>query len=229
MRLLNDAERNEKLTLLRYLRARDGDVGKAAAMMEATAKFREVFRLDEADLGGWRPPEALLSGGHPGGPDGLQRWRSCPPSRGYFTRDGSPIVYNRIGQIDPESLLRSVHMYDLLVRDALTLESVLGSAAAAARRTGGPVVFKVVVVQDLAGLGRKHMYSLGFKALGEMAKVAADHYPETLKACYLINAPAIFSLIWKLVQHMFDPNVRQKARARTGHPRRSRRPRTCCH
>ena len=66
-------------------------------------------------------------------------------------------------------------MYDLLVRDALTLESVLGSAAAAARHTGGPVVFKVVVVQDLAGLGRKHMYSLGFKALGEMAKVAADH------------------------------------------------------
>ena len=70
------------------------------------------------------------------------------------------------------------------------------------------------------------------RVVGVMRHVNAmeqDHYPETLKACYLINAPAIFSLIWKLVQHMFDPNVRQKARARTGPPRRSRRARTCCH
>ena len=50
--LLNDAARNEKLTLLRYLRARDCDVGKALEMMEATARFRATYCLDDEALGG---------------------------------------------------------------------------------------------------------------------------------------------------------------------------------
>ena len=100
---------------VRYLRARDCDVGKALEMMEATARFRATYCLDDEALGGWRPPQALLEGATPGGPDGLQRWRTSPPSPGFFSLDGSPVYYNRIGQIDPETLLRSVTVYDLLV------------------------------------------------------------------------------------------------------------------
>ena len=176
VRLLNDAARNEKLTLLRYLRARDCDVGKALEMMEATARFRATYCLDDEALGGWRPPQALLEGATPGGPDGLQRWRTSPPSPGFFSLDGSPVYYNRIGQIDPETLLRSVTVYDLVMRNALTLQNTLDTAAAKGLREGRPVTFKVIIVQDLAGLCRKHVHKLGFRASGEIANEARNRW-----------------------------------------------------
>ena len=218
VRLLNDAARNEKLTLLRYLRARDCDVGKALEMMEATARFRATYCLDDEALGGWRPPQALLEGATPGGPDGLQRWRTSPPSPGFFSLDGSPVYYNRIGQIDPETLLRSVTVYDLVMRNALTLQNTLDTAAAKGLREGRPVTFKVIIVQDLAGLCRKHVHKLGFRASGEIAKVGTNHFPETLRAVYLVNVPAIFSLIWSLIKHLFDERVREKVAVISGDP-----------
>ena len=109
-------------------------------------------------------------------------------------------------------------VYDLVMRNALTLQNTLDTAAAKGFREGGPVTFKAIIVQDLAGLSRKHVHSLGFKASGEIAKVGANHFPETLRAVYLINVPSIFSLIWSLIKHLFDERVREKVAVISGDP-----------
>jgi ABC-type glycerol-3-phosphate transport system permease component len=37
---------------------------------------------------------------------------------------------------------------------------------------------------------------IGFQAL---------HYPEVLRKMYIINAPSIFGLFWKIIKPMMDP------------------------
>ena len=203
----------DTLKLLQFLRARDGDAEKAAEMLAATASWRAKFALDDPLLGGWEPPDVIAAGFFPGGPTALLdgRWfgRSEPEPE-YFDRDGSPVLYMRIGRIDAEGLLRSVAMHDIILVEALRLQRAFAQSAARARRDGRSRRFKIVVVQDLQGLGRHHLLPAGLRPLKLLARVCEDNFPETLKALYLINAPAIFSVVWRVVKLFFDPAVRAK-------------------
>ncbi|KAF4727985.1 cytosolic factor, phosphatidylinositol/phosphatidylcholine transfer protein, partial [Perkinsus olseni] len=44
----------------------------------------------------------------------------------------------------------------------------------------------------------------------KLAKVANDNYPEVLGTMFVVNAPFIFTAIWKVVSPMVDPITRSK-------------------
>ena len=44
------------------------------------------------------------------------------------------------------------------------------------------------------------------------AKIAQDYYPETMGACYVVNAPMLFSFLWSIVKGFLDERTRSKVR-----------------
>ncbi len=44
------------------------------------------------------------------------------------------------------------------------------------------------------------------------AKIAQDYYPETMGACFVVNAPLLFSFLWAIVKGFLDERTRSKVR-----------------
>jgi len=67
-----------------------------------------------------------------------------------------------------------------------------------------------IVVEDLSGLSWKHSYRPAFSLMKRTVEIDEANYPETLKCLYVINAPKIFSVMWKVVKPWFDPQTLSK-------------------
>jgi len=44
------------------------------------------------------------------------------------------------------------------------------------------------------------------------AKIAQDFYPETMGACFVVNAPMLFSFLWAIIKGFLDERTRAKVR-----------------
>ena len=78
----------------------------------------------------------------------------------------------------------------------------LASVSMAERRR----LYKVINVVDLSGLGSTHFKSSTL--IGWFKQYAAAfglYYPETMYRTYVINAPMIFSGIWKIARNFVHP------------------------
>jgi hypothetical protein len=75
---------------------------------------------------------------------------------------------------------------------------------------------------DVSTLGWKHFYKpgkeyfilkLNMEALDLLKETSAldeKHYPELLRNMYVINAPGIVSMFWKIISRWLDPKTRAK-------------------
>ena len=63
-------------------------------------------------------------------------------------------------------------------------------------------------VFDLQGLSARHMRPGLLPVLGYLSRIIQDTYPEIVKRVLIIRAPSIFKMIWGLVKHFFDPELR---------------------
>jgi len=67
-----------------------------------------------------------------------------------------------------------------------------------------------VFVQDLAGLGWKHLSKDCQDILKTLSVIDADNFPETVRKMYIINVPHLFSIAWKIVKPMVDKRTLSK-------------------
>lgn len=66
---------------------------------------------------------------------------------------------------------------------------------------------QTTIVFDLTGFGLRNADNATIKFLAEALEA---HYPETLRAIYIHNAPWIFSQIWNVIKNWLDPVVASK-------------------
>lgn len=66
---------------------------------------------------------------------------------------------------------------------------------------------QTTIVFDLTGFGLRNADNATIKFLAEAMEA---HYPETLRAIYIHNAPWIFSQIWNVIKNWLDPVVASK-------------------
>ncbi|MCO5591623.1 hypothetical protein L7F22_045612 [Adiantum nelumboides] len=68
-------------------------------------------------------------------------------------------------------------------------------------------VDKIIAILDLKHMGYKNVdikgYTAGFQIL-------QNYYPERLAALYMVNVPAFFHSVWKLVAHFLDQATKEK-------------------
>ena len=191
-----------KLSLLRFIRARQGNLKKAEAMMRKTAEFRgncadNIFHefempevLDRYFPGSVQTPDAPL----------------------FVDKLGRPIVYEALGQVDPSGIVNATKAGGdnfMAKYNTYNMEHLLRRCRELTKKSGKPVC-QAVIIEDVKGLCHRHLFPAGLALFGRLTRVMEDHYPEIMGVTYVINAPSIFTMIWGIVKKFFDERTRDK-------------------
>ena len=184
-------------TLLRYLRARNGKVDKAADNYIATAAWQDSIGMEA--LRKQTPAEAL-------GFD-LEVMRTIlPHAQTGLDRQGGPIIYKHMGaqcrvrQACTESgaTLDGIARYNVWLN-----ESYMDAIGAAGAREWSVVV-------DAAGWHIGLFDSYAFRFLKRTATTDGAHYPELLHMMLIVNAPPMLAACWRVIRTWVDAETREK-------------------
>eukprot|EP00908_Phaeocystis_cordata_P006539 Transcript_1716.p1 GENE.Transcript_1716~~Transcript_1716.p1 ORF type:complete len:326 (-),score=72.68 Transcript_1716:1379-2245(-) len=183
-------------TLLRFLNARQGNVGKAAAFLRDDAAWRATEAIDEL-----REQDAASVLGCD--PAVLQR--TLPVSYGAgCDRKGHPLVFKHFGaQCRLKSLLEHTSVqhltrYNAWLNEQLTL----------CLRDAGASRWTIVI--DALGWHVGLFDTTALRVLKHMSEIDANHYPERLASMIIINAPPMLAGAWRVIRTWLDEATRAK-------------------
>jgi hypothetical protein len=174
--------------MLRFLRARKGDVGRGLAMMATMLRWR----LD-SDV------EALVEKGDLVNSAEIPKFIEQQKSGKVFslgcTGEEEPICY----------VLMKYH--SIWGQPSESMQKFIVTQMETFRLLMGPPVDKACIFFDLKGFGIKQM---DIVSLLYLVKVLESYYPESLAKMYVSNAPYVFWGFWRVVKNLLDPVVRNK-------------------
>ncbi|XP_018321179.1 SEC14-like protein 2 [Agrilus planipennis] len=174
---------HDDVFLLRWLRARSWNVEAAEKMLRESLQWRKHWQVDD-DLKTWEPPEVLKLY-YPSGTCGLDN-------------DGAPVIVVPFSGLDIVGLLHSVSKSDMI---RLTIK-ILEENMALAAKSG---VNKVVALIDMEGFNIRHYaWRPASEFVISLIQMYEANYPEILKACYIINAPRVFSVAFAVVKRFLN-------------------------
>jgi len=195
------------VTLLRFLRACSGDVGRAATMLRAALDWRQDFGL-EAKLAAWR-----------------SEWKAGASARvrtfqeydfvAYLGEDyrGLPVYVHRFSQGDPGGLVRELGEEALVLRVLQVLEDSFAVAQARMLQTGS-LSTGFVEVYDVGNYGlvpnwfKRAMAAV--KPYMRVGPILDKVYPERVRACFLVRAPPAFAAVWRIFLPLIPEATRKK-------------------
>eukprot|EP00808_Paulinella_micropora_P007802 g73131.t1 len=183
-----------QMTMLRFLRGRDGNVEHALDYLQPYLKWRRERGVDEMKTAcPHMPLEHLL------------RQNMFFAFHG-TDKMGRPIYIERTGMTRPDlaqwmsvGQLEEVHTYFME-------DLVFARLEEASQRRGSRV--EGVFLMDCKGLGASSRALLKF--IRASIKIDQSFYPETLGIMYMINCPWIFPSIWALLRPLLHPESAEK-------------------
>lgn len=178
-----DAKIPNYQTMLRFLRARDFSVEKAAQQLLGAMKWRAENDVDKL-MTDYQMP-VVVNKHFPGG------WHQTD-------KDDHPIYIIRLGHMDVKGLLRSIGEDGLLKLTVRICEEGLQLIEEATKAHEKPVLNWSLLV-DLDGLSMRHLWRPGVKALLRIIETLERNYPETLGRVFVVRAPRVFPIAWTIV------------------------------
>lgn len=176
--------------LLRFLRARKWDVGKALGMMAKTFHWR-VFDGTVAETELWGEAGALRDGDD----EFLLQFRSKKCFIHGNDKEGRPVVHARPVNHNPK------------LQTQATVEKFTVHICETTRLMLHDPVDSATVVFDMKGFGLSNM---DYNAVKFVIQCFEAHYPECLGVLLVHRAPWVFSGIWKIIRPWLDPVIAQK-------------------
>ncbi|WIA22270.1 hypothetical protein OEZ85_004590 [Tetradesmus obliquus] len=168
--------------LQRYLRARNMDVTKACAMLKHTLEWRKENKIDDMTIEEFASSRYMRDG-----------WVYVD---GNDAQGRSIVVFRKRKERLP------VDEHDLYLR---YMTFVVETAIKNMKNGQEQWVWML----DLAVYSPSNAPALSV-TLGVLS-LLANHYPERLYKAYVVNAPSIFQMAWKVLQPFIDPVTRSKA------------------
>jgi hypothetical protein len=194
--------RYDDITLVRFLRARNWKVKKAENMIREDLKWREENKVDFI-LQNW-PNNKYY--------EKIMNYWPCV-THGRDKEGKITIHWERIGQVDPKSLLSSVPSEDLIMFHLWIMESTekrMRELFEEKYQGEIPSDTGQIFVQDISGLGWKHLYHPALNIIKTTIEIDESHYPEILSKMYVVNVPKIFAIFWKLISPCIDKKTLEK-------------------
>ncbi|EOD40372.1 hypothetical protein EMIHUDRAFT_222835 [Emiliania huxleyi CCMP1516] len=129
-------------------------------------------------------------------------------------KQGRPIHLQRAGVASGKRMAEACAYFGREWQQAFMSRNIFFQELQAARMEDatqrfGHLVTQQVVIMDMAGMSfRPDQRALTI--FRDFAGMMSRNYPETLYKQFIINAPRVFSAIWRIVRVWLDPNTREK-------------------
>ncbi|KAH3877261.1 retinal-binding protein-like [Dreissena polymorpha] len=187
--------------LRKWLKARGFDVNKAEQMFRTSEAYKKKMKV-ETLMAEYEIPEVIktyLTGGFCG-----------------HDKEGSLIRVELYGHLDMKGLMASTRKSDLekvkLMQCEKTIEDWEIMSKRLDRRVDG-----LTVIMDMEGVTTKMMWRPALQMYLHLVKVLEDNYPEMLKRLFVVNAPSIFPVLYKLARPLISDDMRNKIHVLGGH------------
>ncbi|KAK7499112.1 hypothetical protein BaRGS_00009659 [Batillaria attramentaria] len=178
--------------LYKWLIAREYNVSKAEEMYRNSMAYREKMRVDTI-LKEYTCPEVLkkyLTGGFCG-----------------HDKEGSPVRVELYGYLDMKGIMYSAKKIDLEKAKIVECETIVQDWRQQSKLRGRRVD-GLCLIFDMEHT--KMPWRPGLQMYLTMVMVLEDNYPEMMKRMFVVNAPRIFPLIYKLVRTVMTEHMRKK-------------------
>jgi len=188
-----DEHHLEPRNLLRFLRARKHSIENAENMFRQHMQWREQHDLD--NLHEWKHPKEYSS---------YWPWNVT----GFDVMDG-PVMVLPIGSWDPYKVNGK---YNDFVRYCYqSIEHLWKVTQRKGRDCNVHQQFSIIL--DIKGLGMKNVTSIeAMKGILEAVKSFEANYPETMRIGFIVNAPYMFNMAWRLIKPFVSDYTHSKLR-----------------
>mmetsp|Transcript_17097 Transcript_17097/g.28945 ORF Transcript_17097/g.28945 Transcript_17097/m.28945 type:complete len:322 (-) Transcript_17097:2207-3172(-) len=191
--------------LARFLRARSQNVAKATEMINKWDKWWN------SALPG---TESLLPKDSCTEPDAHEEvYRELMPHSNLGEdKEGRPIYWEKTGLISNRMKEVKKHLTEdqLFVRHVRQQEIMIRRLRAKSEKYGRPIE-KQILVMDVKNVSIQ-MDFVAMNVFKRSLQIDESCYPERLQTMFMINAPALFTVLWSLVKPWIDPVTVQKIR-----------------
>jgi len=203
-------------TLLRFLRARGGNCEAASAMLKEALDWRSDFEVDRK-LREWRSEWAAGTSARVR----LLRKYEWIKQIGQC-REGLPVYIHRHSTGDVGGVVSEIGSESLLLYLVSNIEDQLERAHQRMMKTGNCIT-NFVEIHDLGNYGyvpnwlhRAFACVPFFKA---HAPIFDKVYPERVRVCIMVRAPAAFSMVWKVFSPLVPEATKSKIHIHGYHAR----------
>ncbi|KAJ7526249.1 hypothetical protein O6H91_17G090100 [Diphasiastrum complanatum] len=190
-------KKDEDQDLLRFLRARSFDVGKATAMYEAMTEWRKAVGADTIAQTFDFPERKAIK-------------ELYPQFHHKTDKFGRPIYIERVGQMQLEELFKTTSTERMLMYHIKEWEVLVDWKLPACSKISARPISQSLAIMDLKGLTMKHMNKQALQYIQHVSKVDQDYYPEYLGKLIIVNAPMSFKAIWAAIKPWLDKRTQKK-------------------
>lgn len=137
----------------------------------------------------------------PKGRDEFERMYQAGP----IGRDkcGRVVVLERIGQIPAKELCARFSAADVVQHSVYNRESAM-TLNRKLSHENGRLIQRITPLVDLKGFGWDHLSRDFLHRTRVLINTLTTPYPDSTSGFYIINSPALFSILWKAVRPMLD-------------------------
>ncbi|TGZ64022.1 hypothetical protein CRM22_006567 [Opisthorchis felineus] len=192
---LNHDQSSSRPNLIRWLRSRNWNEVEAEKMLRAHISWRREHEVDTI-LSWYQMPE-VIDKYFPGGICGEDK-------------EGRPLFIAPVGRVDPKSFLKATNRLEFLQSRIFQMEHILHVTLPEATARAGKEIDQLTVIMDMQGLGLKHLSPSWLSLVGEAVTVIESNYPEVLGACFVINAPPLFTRLYSFVKPLLSKATQEK-------------------
>ncbi|XP_015923577.1 SEC14-like protein 2 [Parasteatoda tepidariorum] len=193
---LTPALLEDKSLYYRFLKARDFNITNAEALIRKHMLLREKYKIDKFVLKDYEPL-AILNEYYPSG-------FMC------YDKEGAVVRYCDVGNMDMKGLF-SMFTFEQVAQHAIScLQSDVDRLTEQSKKLGKPVA----QFTWIANIENLNLFSVTYKRaiqyICEGCLLYQDLFPERVKAFYIINGSAYFSIAFSIIKPVISNGVIQK-------------------
>ncbi|ESO98951.1 hypothetical protein LOTGIDRAFT_187193 [Lottia gigantea] len=124
-------------------------------------------------------------------------------------KDGSPIRIELFGRLDMKGLMYSARKMDMEKTKILQCEMIVEDCRKQSQKLGKKVD-QLTVIFDMEGVSSKMLWKPGLQMYMHLVSILEDNYPELLKRMFVVNAPSIFPVLYKICRPLISEDMKLK-------------------